>query len=587
MNMEQLVQQIEEIRCRMVALEQRRGESSLPQQQLGEETFEELRTALEELQVAEEELRQQNEELMIAQEAVAAERQRYQDLFEFAPDGYLVTDANATIGEVNRVAAELINVSQNFLVGKPLDLFFTEPERQDFYSEMTRRLQQVNRIQDWEVRLSPRNGAPLDAALTMVAVRDQEGKLVAVRVCVRDITDRKRAEAALRESNEHFRLLVENAKDYAIFTLNPNGYLASWNIGAESFLGYQEAEIIGQHFSGIFTPEDQERGEDQKELRTAAANGRADDNRWHVRKDGTRLWVNGTLMALRDEAGNLLGFAKIMRDMTERKRTEEALRQSEQAATAQVEELEKLNQLKDDFLSTVSHELRTPVSNMKMAIHMLKIAPSGEARERYLQLLQSECEREAELINTLLDLQQLEAASYSISLEPVSLQDWLPSTIEPFRLRTQQRQQRLSLSLPSVQLEPLLSDRAGLGRVLTELLNNACKYTSSGGEIVLMVRQDSDPLAGVEDPTAAQSLDQTLVTSFIVSNQAEIPSEELPRIFEKLYRIPKADPWKQGGTGLGLALVQKLVQQMQGTIKVESSGGWTTFTVQLPNQPKS
>ncbi len=587
MNMEQLVQQIEEIRCRMVALEQRSGESSLPQQQLGEETFEELRTALEELQVAEEELRQQNEELMIAQEAVAAERQRYQDLFEFAPDGYLVTDANATIGEVNRVAAELINVSQNFLVGKPLDLFFTEPERQDFYSEMTRRLQQVNRIQDWEVRLSPRNGAPLDAALTMVAVRDQEGKLVAVRVCVRDITDRKRAEAALRESNEHFRLLVENAKDYAIFTLNPNGYLASWNIGAESFLGYQEAEIIGQHFSGIFTPEDQERGEDQKELRTAAANGRADDNRWHVRKDGTRLWVNGTLMALRDEAGNLLGFAKIMRDMTERKRTEEALRQSEQAATAQVEELEKLNQLKDDFLSTVSHELRTPVSNMKMAIHMLKIAPSGEARERYLQLLQSECEREAELINTLLDLQQLEAASYSISLEPVSLQDWLPSTIEPFRLRTQQRQQRLSLSLPSVQLEPLLSDRAGLGRVLTELLNNACKYTSSGGEIVLMVRQDSDPLAGVEDPTAAQSLDQTLVTSFIVSNQAEIPSEELPRIFEKLYRIPKADPWKQGGTGLGLALVQKLVQQMQGTIKVESSGGWTTFTVQLPNQPKS
>ena len=264
-----------------------------------------------------------------------------------------------------------------------------------------------------------------------------------------------------------------------------------------------------------------------------------------------------------------------------------AIRQARlyQAATAQVKELEKLNQLKDDFLSTVSHELRTPISNMKVAIRMLQTAPTSERHESYLKILQAECDREAELINTLLDLQQLEAASYSISLETISLQDWLPSIIEPFQLRTQQRQQLLHVELPLVLL-PIISDRASLGRVLAELLNNAYKYTPSSGEIVLSVRQDSNRAAGISYPLAVSHKEET-VTTFILSNQADIAAEELPRIFEKLYRIPNADPWQQGGTGLGLALVQKLVEQLQGNIQVDSSRGWTTFTVYLPNQPKT
>ena len=252
-------------------------------------------------------------------------------------------------------------------------------------------------------------------------------------------------------------------------------------------------------------------------------------------------------------------------------------------ATAQVEEVQKLNQLKDDFLSTVSHELRTPMTNMKLAIHMLQNSRLPEQRERYLHILQVECDREVELINTLLDLQQLEAGSYSLSLETVSLQDWLPSIIEPFQLRTEQRQQRLRVDLPSMLL-PMVSDRPSLQRVLTELLNNAYKYTTSGGEIVLSVRQDPESLNGVGNPKAASSLGSTPVTTFTLSNQAEIPSEELPRIFKKLYRIPQADPWKQGGTGLGLALVQRLAEQLHGSIQVESSRGWTTFTLQLPSK---
>lgn len=250
-----------------------------------------------------------------------------------------------------------------------------------------------------------------------------------------------------------------------------------------------------------------------------------------------------------------------------------ALRQARlyQAAKAQVEELEKLNVLKDDFLSTVSHELRTPISNMRIAIKMLEVSLSKtDARtERYLKILQTECARETELISDLLDLQRLEgASSSSLQLEAINLQFVLPSMIEPFQARTQLRQQTLQINLPQ-ELPSLLSDRVHLERILAELLNNACKYTPSGGEIIMSICEQTVEVA----------------TRFTISNSAEIPVGELPHIFDKFYRVPNADPWKQGGTGLGLALVQKLVSQLQGRIFVESSFGWTTFTVVLPNQP--
>ena len=263
-----------------------------------------------------------------------------------------------------------------------------------------------------------------------------------------------------------------------------------------------------------------------------------------------------------------------------------AIRQARlyQVAAVQVEELEKLNLLKDDFLSTVSHELRTPISNMKLAVHMLKMTVDGEARNRYLKILENECIRESELINNLLDLQRLETTTDLILRDIVNLQDWLPTIIEPFRLRTQSRQQHLSVELPPL-LQSLTVDRTSLGRILMELFNNAYKYTHPGGEIVLKVRQENDRSAESRNPKAAlQGEEETSVVTFTISNQAEIPNSELPRIFDKLYRIPNADPWKQGGTGLGLALVQKLVAQMSGTIQVESSFGWTNFTIQLPNR---
>jgi len=250
-----------------------------------------------------------------------------------------------------------------------------------------------------------------------------------------------------------------------------------------------------------------------------------------------------------------------------------------------VQELQHLNVLKDEFLSTVSHELRTPLANMKMAIHMLRISPTPDRRQIYLEILETECTRETDLINALLDLQRLEAATCPIDLEPVNLEVWLPTIIDPFYTRAQNRHQHLQVKCDR-HLPTISSNRASLARILAELLNNACKYTANDGEISLRVEcKNGEREDGTQGKNPRQASIQASSIQFTLSNQSSISTDELPRIFEKFYRVPNADPWKQGGTGLGLALVQKLVEQLQGKIEVESSNGWTNFTVTFPTQP--
>ncbi|MFE4107238.1 GAF domain-containing sensor histidine kinase [Almyronema epifaneia] len=259
-----------------------------------------------------------------------------------------------------------------------------------------------------------------------------------------------------------------------------------------------------------------------------------------------------------------------------------AIRQARlyQAAQSQVEELERLNTLKDDFLSTVSHELRTPVTSMRVALQLLGVTLNQEfdldselqkskAEQgriaRYYQILQEECEREISLINDLLDLQRLDVGNHPIHPRPIQLQHWLPRIVNGFQARVKSRQQQLELQVPE-SLQKIVSDEASLERIVAELLNNACKYTPPGGNICLAVKRSSD--------------DQI---QFCITNTGiEIPADEMPRIFDKFYRVPSADPWKQGGTGLGLALVQKLLMHLQGDIQVTSGQNQTCFTFDLP-----
>ena len=253
-----------------------------------------------------------------------------------------------------------------------------------------------------------------------------------------------------------------------------------------------------------------------------------------------------------------------------------ALRQARlyQEAQAQVKELGRLNRLKDDFLSTVSHELRTPMSSIKMAAQMLGIvlkqhgilSEEGQPADRYFQILQSECEREISLINDLLDLSRLEAETEPLATIELKLGNWAHRVAEPFIDKAQSQNLQLRVEIPA-ELPPLLAEPNSLGRVLGELLSNACKYTPPGGEIVLSAHQQGD-----------------YIELSVTNSGVEIPAAERDRIFDKFYRIPNSDPWKHGGTGLGLALVKKLLERLNATIRVESPEGQTVFIARFPTQ---
>lgn len=277
------------------------------------------------------------------------------------------------------------------------------------------------------------------------------------------------------------------------------------------------------------------------------------------------------------------------------------------AVQGQVQELERLNQLKDDFLSSVSHELRTPVSSIKMATQMLETllfrdqggtirealepvtltVPTLQRMSRYLQILQDECQREINLITNLLDLTRLDAETEALVFTPINLRAWIPHTVESFVERLESHRQTLRFRIPE-NLPLLTTDLGYLQRILIEFLTNAYKYTPAGETIVISANVEQ--LGAIADtsefPCAINHRSSSLVHSYlkiIVTNTGvEIPPQEITRIFDKFYRIPNNDPWRYGGTGLGLALVQKLANRLGATIEVTSGDMETHFGIRFP-----
>ena len=316
-----------------------------------------------------------------------------------------------------------------------------------------------------------------------------------------------------------------------------------------------------------------------------------------VAKDGTTIPVADSATPLRNNSGVITGAVLVFRDDTQRRLNEERNIATERAQQLeiQVAELQRLNYLKEDFLATISHEMRTPLSNIKMAISALEnlldrqgilnssaLSPS-ESVTRYLTILREQCEQELDLVDNLLYMRMIDADVYPLELTSIQLQTWLPHVAEYFEERAGAGQQTLQVSIPS-NLPPLVTDLASLTEIVSELLNNACKFTPPDEQIrvnvwVIDTRKNlvnKDAESGVLDNI--QSYLQITISNFGVI----IPKKEQSRIFEPFYRIPQSDRWQHGGTGLGLALVKKLVEYLQGTIEVTSSQGWTTFTVQLP-----
>ena len=391
-----------------------------------------------------------------------------------------------------------------------------------------------------------------------------------------------RAEILRRTQAElqHYRNLYENTP--AIYlSLNPTGIILSINQFGANCLGYKPEQLTKTSVFNLFTSSDKQKlAEALNQLLGAS------DSRQSIHKEyrldcpeSKIIWVNVTLKILPhdDYPEKSPVILMICEDITVYKQEEVSEQTSQTTIQAQLAELESLNHLKEEFIGTISHELRTPLTNMKMAIQMLGIVlhreqnflvaePSKAAR--YFEILDNECDREINLINNFLDLQRLDISAKPWVLETIHVQQWLVRVVELFQTRNRGLcKQKLHINI-APHLPSLAGDPFSLERILIELLTNACKFSPPDGEI-----------------TISAHLKLQNMQFQVINSGVEIPRSELPHIFEKFYRIPSNDPWKQGGTGLGLALVQKLINQLGGTIKVESESNHTCFAIQLPLRP--
>jgi PAS domain S-box-containing protein len=368
---------------------------------------------------------------------------------------------------------------------------------------------------------------------------------------------RQTPEHLLRNAEEQHRLLMENVKDYAIFLLDPKGNIITWNSGAERILGYKEAEIIGQPFARIFTPEDADQNQPEYELKTAAEKGKAEDERWHVRKDGTRLWASGIVSPLWDASGTLLGFAKILRDITERKRAEE--------------ELADANRRKDEFLAMLGHELRNPLAPVLTGLHIIeREAQDNPTIQQTLGMMHRQLRRIVRLVDDLLDVSRITTGKIQLRRKREQLAAMVAHALETVRPLIDSRRHELSVTLPTEAIW-LDADPVRIEQVLANLLGNAAKYTEPGGRICLTVEQEGDrAVIHVKDTGVG------------------IRPDMLNRIFDLFVQADRTLDRALGGLGIGLTLVRKLVEMHGGTVEAfsEGIGKGSEFVVRLPTVPE-
>lgn len=423
----------------------------------------------------------------------------------------------------------------------------------------------------WRVR---KDGSLFWANVVITALREPSGELIGFAKVARDLTQRRNHEEELRRSEERFRLLIEGVSDYAIFMLDVNGNVATWNVGAERIKGYASSEILGKHFSIFYPPETKETGWPEHELQEAALKGSFVDEGWRLKKDGSKIWANVTITALRDEAGRLIGYAKLTRDLTERKRAEAAeLASQEHESPLEAErnarmEAQRAMRAKDEFLTTLSHELRTPLSAIMGWTQILLKEGSGLSPDhrKGIQVIDRNARAQVQLINDLLDLSRIMSGKLRLDLRQVSLADIVKAAVDSARPAADTKNIRLKVLLDPVQTI-VTGDSDRLQQVVWNLLTNAIKFTPKEGQVhVLLQRINSHLELSVSDTGIG------------------IPASFLPYVFDRFAQKDSSTTRTHGGLGLGLSISKQLVELHGGAIRASSlgEGKGATFFVSLP-----
>jgi PAS domain S-box-containing protein len=368
---------------------------------------------------------------------------------------------------------------------------------------------------------------------------------------------------AIRHGGSIYQMMVEAVRDYAIFVLDPSGYIATWNVGAERLKGYTADEIIGQHFSVFYPAETIAIGHPQRELEIASRDGRFEEEGWRIRKDGTSFWANVVITAVRDETGELIGFCKVTRDLTERRNSElRAIADARRVAIA-----ESANIAKSEFLTAMSHELRTPLNAIGGFAELLSLGLGGpitSEQTEYLERIRRSQQHLMHIITDLLNFSRIEAGQLSYDISPFALSDSIRAVfplIEP-----QAKSKGISLNVGEDDADCLaLADRAKVDQIVLNLLSNAVKFTGSGGNVRV----------------SCEAKDLARIT--ITDTGVGIPPDKLEAIFEPFVQLGRSLSSAHEGTGLGLSISRDLARAMNGELTATSDAGkGSTFTLSLP-----
>ncbi len=472
-------------------------------------------------------------------------------------------DAEGFIKTWNAGAQRFKGYAPREILGQHFSVFYTESDRAGGRPEFAlRTARDEGKFEDegWRVR---KDGSQFWASVVIDPLRDDSGKLIGFAKITRDITDRKMAQEALRESEEQFRLLVQGVTDYAIYMLSPAGEVTNWNVGAERIKGYTREEILGKHFSCFYTEEDRASGLPALTLSTAAAEGRAEREGWRVRKDGSRFWAHVVVDAIRNGAGELVGFAKVTRDVTERKQAAEALERAN-AALFQSQKMESLGQL----TGGVAHDFNNLLAVMSNGLDVLSLRVQDHADLKMLETMQRAVARGATLTQQLLSF----ARQQPLKVERCNLNAVIRG-FEAVLRRAGNSTIELEIR-PEPQPRPVLLDVARFEAALLNLIVNARDAMPAGGKIAITVKN-----VEVREGTVGTLVEGPYVKVSVADTGSGMPPEVAERAFEPFFTTKEVGK----GTGLGLSQVYGFISQSGGDVLIRSEPDMgTVVSMYLP-----
>ncbi|HMC15009.1 MAG TPA: PAS domain-containing sensor histidine kinase, partial [Albitalea sp.] len=429
-------------------------------------------------------------------------------------------DAEGRVSTWNPGAQKIKGYRADEIIGRPFEVFYTEEAvRAGWPRHELEQAAALGRFEDhgWRVR---RDGSRFWANVVITALRSDDGVLRGYAKITRDLSEVKRQEEALRQSEEQFRLLVESVKDCAIFMLDPQGRILTWNAGAAAIHGHAASEVLNRHFSLLFTPDDRQAGRPAKDLARALNEGHAEDQGWRLRKDASVFWAHVALTPVMDGHGKLRGFAKVTRDLSEQRR---------------LTELEHGSRRMNEFLAMLAHELRNPLAPIRNAISILQLQPDLSPDLQHTRdIIARQIGHLTRLVDDLLDVGRIVTGKILLKSERIDYRDVVQASVEAASPSIAARGHRLRVTLPDEPLQ-MIGDATRLAQALQNLLSNAARYTPDGGEIALAVRHDD-----------------TAVVTTVSDTGVGIAPDALERIFDLFVQEAATRAPNEGGLGIGL-----------------------------------